>query len=66
MADYPCGVCMKEVGNEDEGILCELRCQRWFHRECTGLTKVAFDLLQSAPENVVWACDRCKPPSSSN
>lgn len=29
---YPCGVCHKEVHDNDQGILCESGCNFWFHR----------------------------------
>ncbi|KAJ8957896.1 hypothetical protein NQ318_001892 [Aromia moschata] len=42
---YPCGVCHKEVHDNDQAILCESGCNFWFHRGCTGLTEAAFQLL---------------------
>jgi hypothetical protein len=29
---YPCGVCHKEVHDNDQGLLCESGCNFWFHR----------------------------------
>lgn len=29
---YPCGVCHKEVHDNDQAILCESGCNFWFHR----------------------------------
>lgn len=42
MQIYPCGECDKPVVDEQEGILCEVSCNRWFHRQCTGLTSNVF------------------------
>ena len=33
---YPCGICHKEVHDNDQAILCESGCNFWFHRVCTG------------------------------
>ncbi|KAE8281943.1 Cingulin [Larimichthys crocea] len=38
---FPCGLCLAEVHDDQDAILCEASCQRWFHRDCTGLTEPA-------------------------
>uniref|UniRef100_V5HDF4 Putative pygopus 2 n=1 Tax=Ixodes ricinus TaxID=34613 RepID=V5HDF4_IXORI len=55
---YPCGVCHKEVHDNDQAILCESGCNFWFHRICTGLTDAAFHLL-TQEVYAEWVCDRC-------
>lgn len=55
---YPCGVCHKEVHDNDQAILCESGCNFWFHRGCTGLTEPAFQLL-TAEVYAEWVCDKC-------
>lgn len=55
---YPCGVCHKEVHDNDQAILCESGCNFWFHRGCTGLTEGAFQML-TAEVYAEWACDKC-------
>ncbi|CAL1538826.1 unnamed protein product [Lymnaea stagnalis] len=55
---YPCGVCHKEVHENDQAVLCESGCNFWFHRICTGLTADAFSMLK-AEIYAEWACDRC-------
>ncbi|XP_015908131.1 protein pygopus [Parasteatoda tepidariorum] len=55
---YPCGICHKEVHDNDQGILCESGCNFWFHRVCTGLSDIAFHLL-SAEVYAEWVCDKC-------
>ncbi|XP_076338867.1 uncharacterized protein LOC143240401 [Tachypleus tridentatus] len=42
---YPCGICHKEVHDNDQAVFCESGCNFWFHRICTGLTDAAFHLL---------------------
>ncbi|TTD92245.1 Protogenin A [Bagarius yarrelli] len=42
---YPCGICLGEVNDDQEAILCEASCQKWFHRVCTGMTETAYNLL---------------------
>ncbi|XP_066557442.1 pygopus homolog 1 [Amia ocellicauda] len=55
---YPCGICMNEVNDDQEAILCEASCQKWFHRICTGMTETAYNLL-TAEASAVWGCDTC-------
>lgn len=55
---YPCGVCHKEVHDNDQAILCESGCNFWFHRVCTGLTEAAYQLL-TAEVYAEWVCDKC-------
>uniref|UniRef100_A0A3B3BIH1 Pygopus homolog 2 (Drosophila) n=1 Tax=Oryzias melastigma TaxID=30732 RepID=A0A3B3BIH1_ORYME len=55
---FPCGHCVAEVHDDQDAILCEASCQRWFHRDCTGLTEPAYGLL-TRESAAVWACDYC-------
>ncbi|KAL1139329.1 hypothetical protein AAG570_006315 [Ranatra chinensis] len=55
---YPCGVCHKEVHDNDQAILCESGCNFWFHRVCTGLTDTAYQLL-TQEVYAEWVCDKC-------
>lgn len=55
---YPCGICLREVNDDQEAILCEASCQKWFHRLCTGMTETAYNLL-TAETAAVWGCDTC-------
>nr|XP_025976796.1 pygopus homolog 2 [Dromaius novaehollandiae] len=55
---YPCGACRNEVNDDQDAILCEASCQKWFHRECTGMTENAYGLL-TTEASAVWACDYC-------
>ena len=56
--DYPCGICHEEVKDEDEGIFCESGCEKWYHRQCAGMSKLAYDLL-TREDTAEWACDTC-------
>ncbi|KAK3593775.1 hypothetical protein CHS0354_014314 [Potamilus streckersoni] len=55
---YPCGVCHKEVHDNDQAILCESGCNFWFHRACTGLTEPAF-LMLTQEVYAEWVCNQC-------
>ena len=55
---YPCGVCHKEIHDNDQAILCESGCNFWFHRTCTGLTDVAYVML-TKEVYAEWVCDKC-------
>lgn len=55
---YPCGVCHKEVHDNDQAILCESGCNFWFHRICTGLTEPAFHML-TQEVYAEWVCEKC-------
>lgn len=56
--EYPCGGCGKDVQDHHEAIYCESGCERWYHRECTGMSKVAYDLL-TGEDSAEWVCDTC-------
>lgn len=55
---YPCGICHKEVHDNDQAILCESGCNFWFHRACTGLAEAAFHFL-TQEIYAEWVCDKC-------
>lgn len=54
---HPCGACRKEIG-DTEAIFCESGCNFWYHRQCTGLTDNAFQLL-TKEYRAEWVCDPC-------
>jgi len=62
---YPCGICHKEVAENDQAILCESGCNFWFHRVCTGLAEAAF-LLLTREIYAEWVCDNCFNDSKKN
>ncbi|KAG1944616.1 pygopus homolog 1 [Pimephales promelas] len=61
---FPCGICLSEVNDDQEAILCEASCQKWFHRVCTGMTETAYNLL-TAEMSAVWGCDSCMEDSGA-
>ncbi|XP_060034173.1 pygopus homolog 1 isoform X2 [Erinaceus europaeus] len=61
---FPCGICTHEVHDDQDAILCEASCQKWFHRVCTGMTETAYGLL-TAEAAAVWGCDACMADKSA-
>jgi hypothetical protein len=55
---YPCGVCHKEVHDNEQAILCESGCNFWFHRTCSRLTEPAY-LMLTQEVYAEWVCDKC-------
>jgi len=55
---FPCGKCHREVHENDEAIQCAVGCKFFFHRPCSKLTQVAYQLLQNEPL-AEWVCDDC-------
>lgn len=56
--EYPCGGCGQDVQDHHEAIYCESGCERWYHRECTGMSRVAYNLL-TGEDSAEWVCDKC-------
>lgn len=53
-----CARCGLEIYQDQPNIRCEASCQSHFHRTCSGLTDMAFDLLQRETY-AEWACEGC-------
>ena len=51
-----CPFCRVDVGDEDEGIICEM-CKVWHHRECLFMTTEEYKSL--AENNTDWYCATC-------
>lgn len=49
---YPCGICHKEVHDNDQAILCESGCNFWFHRSVGSL--VEFNMKRWAVGLTIW------------
>ncbi|CAL4060584.1 unnamed protein product [Meganyctiphanes norvegica] len=58
--DVNCGICKVIVEEDSEGLYCDV-CNSWFHNECnkTPLEYELYALLNEAPKNVKWFCDKC-------
>ncbi|KAG8308977.1 Pygopus [Homalodisca vitripennis] len=54
---YPCGVCLREVTERQQGIKCDDFCGRWFHRDCVKISKAEYDRL-AADQSLKWECLR--------
>lgn len=48
---------MRKVLNEEKGIQCESKCDRWFHASCAGISDVEYRKL-SSDEKKKWVCNR--------
>lgn len=59
-----CKLCMRVVLDSEEGIECESKCSRWFHRTCANISKAEYAQLAN-DTNKKWHCNRvdCAPPS---
>lgn len=62
---FSCPICVKAVLDSDDGVGCEASCQRWFHRECIGMSKPEYQRI-SGNNKIKWYCSRtdCLPPSN--
>ncbi|CAL4166398.1 unnamed protein product [Meganyctiphanes norvegica] len=58
--DVNCGICKTIVEEDSEGLFCDV-CNSWFHNDCnkTPLEYELYALLDGAPKNVKWFCDKC-------
>ncbi|CAL4091028.1 unnamed protein product [Meganyctiphanes norvegica] len=58
--DVNCGICKVIVEEDSEGLFCDV-CNSWFHNYCnkTPLDYELYALLNDAPKNVKWFCDKC-------
>ena len=55
--DVNCPICRIDVGEEEEGIVCE-ECNVWSHRACLFMTPVEYQTL-TAPSSDPWFCVTC-------
>ncbi|CAL4112944.1 unnamed protein product, partial [Meganyctiphanes norvegica] len=55
-----CGICKVIVEEDSEGLFCDV-CNTWFHNCCntTPLNYELYALLNEAPDNLKWFCDKC-------
>ena len=52
-----CTTCKTKVSNDADRIACDF-CDRWFHLECTGLTRHQFEIF-TVDESFSWFCKKC-------
>ncbi|CAL4181883.1 unnamed protein product [Meganyctiphanes norvegica] len=55
-----CGLCDAIVEENNEGLYCDV-CNCWYHNDCSEnpLIEDMYCLLNDAPINVKWFCDKC-------
>jgi uncharacterized protein YoxC len=59
-----CPICVKMVLEAEEGVGCDGACQRWFHRNCLGMTKAEYQRI-CADNKIKWHCSRTDCVKSS-
>ena len=52
--DYPCGICGREVKDDDEAMQCEVDCMFWFHKACINLSDEEYDELSKSPARKIY------------
>ncbi|CAL4248110.1 unnamed protein product, partial [Meganyctiphanes norvegica] len=60
MNNVNCGICDAIVEEDSEGLYCDV-CNCWYHNACgeNPLIEDIYCLLNDAPINVKWFCDKC-------
>ena len=64
---YPCGICQKNVNNNQKAIECTL-CKYWIHIKCNGTTDIEYNnmmdlnsqLTDEEIETNDWFCNKCQ------
>ena len=59
--EYPCGMCHKEVSQEESALLCDT-CGDWCHILCGKIKDEDYDEFQAkydADESITWDCPAC-------
>lgn len=64
-AGTPGSTCGLQVGEEDEGVECDI-CQKWYHTSCQGISSDAYAALQEHSETLAWICKECKAKTKEN
>lgn len=55
-----CGTCDREVREDEISIKCDGNCERWHHKDCTGMTTGEFDIIKRKNSKLLWLCEKCK------
>ena len=53
-----CGTCKKPVGDQDDGVYCEI-CELWFHCRCQGISDGLYIALSQFKSELHWFCNSC-------
>ena len=70
---YPCGICQKNVNNNQKAIECS-SCKYWVHIKCNGTTDDEYmtmistnlNLSDEEIENDEWLCNKCQIENLAN
>lgn len=54
-----CGSCLKEVGEQDNGVLCEI-CETWYHCRCQAVSDPMYKALSQYGADLHWFCKGCR------
>jgi len=57
--DSKCGVCIKVVSSNEDGICCEI-CGLWFHCKCQGVPEQMYKAMNQFKEELHWFCKGCQ------
>lgn len=61
--DYPCRVCDKLVKSDDQAVLCDAFCDKWYQDQarCIKLSSESYKKIQALGDDVLkWFCDSCE------
>jgi len=54
-----CGICKKQVGEEDQGLECEI-CKKWWHSGCVDIEDGEYEMLARHCKGTIhWYCPLC-------
>ena len=64
---YPCGICQKNVNQNQKGIMCSV-CKHWVHIKCNGTSVEYYNdmiennalLTDAEIEASLWNCNKCE------
>ncbi|CAH2013030.1 unnamed protein product [Acanthoscelides obtectus] len=59
--DSLCKICKYEVKDHEHGLLCEGKCQSWYHITCLGISSQLYKKMYGEILKIlIWMCPSCK------
>lgn len=59
--DSCCQICKSEVKDSEQGLLCEGKCQSWYHIGCVGISSQQYKKMRGEILKIlIWMCPSCK------
>ncbi|CAH1110396.1 unnamed protein product [Psylliodes chrysocephalus] len=56
-----CKTCKNEVKHNEQGLLCEGKCQSWYHIACVGISSQQYKKMNGEILKIlIWMCPSCK------